>query len=121
MQSLQKNIGIVNAIVAVIVFDGHTTKIPTELLKSTLSHDSLACSQTCLTFNVNKVGCSIIVDCTTMETLFGSLATITRKTITGSFDHKLICKDLVSRFILIKLQNAFLLLESTRGLDLGRV
>jgi hypothetical protein len=120
MQSLQKNIGIVNAIVAVIVFDGHTTKIPTELLKSTLSHDSLACSQTCLTFNVNKVGCSIIVDCTTMETLFGPLVTITRKTITGSFDHKLICKNRVSGSILIELQNAFLLLESTRGLDLGK-
>jgi hypothetical protein len=55
-----------------------------------------------------------------MKTELRAITSITIETVSRSVKDKLICEDLISRFILIELEDTLLCRNGTRGLDIGR-
>jgi hypothetical protein len=116
---ITKHTCVINAVVTVEVLDSNTCKILTHLFKPCLSHDCLACSHTGLAFHIDKIGGSIRVKCTPVKTALRAITVITIQTASRSVNDELICEDLISRFILIELEDAILCRNGTRGLDIG--
>ena len=54
-----------------------------------------------------------------MKTVLRAITTITIETASRSVNNKLICEDLISRFILIELEDTILCRNGTRDLDIG--
>jgi hypothetical protein len=55
-----------------------------------------------------------------MKTAFRAIAAITIQASTRSMNNKLIGEDLVTRFVLIELEDAVLCRDGTGGLDISR-
>jgi hypothetical protein len=115
-----KHTCIINTIVTVEVLDRNSCQVPTHLFKLCFTHHCLACSHTCLAFHINKIGGSIGVKGISMKTAFRAITTKTIQTLSRSMNNKLIGKDLVTKFVLIELEDAVLCRDGTGGLDISR-
>ncbi len=115
---LTKNACIVDPIIAVVVLDSNTSKIPTHLFKSCLAHGSLACSRACLTFNIDKIGDSINVKGTSMKAAFRSFTSISVQAMSWHVNNKLVREDFVAWFVLVELEDAIFFRNGARSFDM---
>ena len=115
-----KHACIIHTIVAVEVLDGNSSQVPTHLFKSCFAHHCLTCTNACLAFHIDKIGGSIGIKGTAMKTSFRAITTITIQTTSRSMNNKLISEHLVTRFIVIELEDAVLCWNGTGGLDISR-
>jgi hypothetical protein len=115
---LTKNACIVDPIIAVVVFDSHTSKIPTHLFKLGLAHDSLACSHACLPFNIDKIGGSVSVNGISMKATFRSFTSISIQATSWRVNNKLVREDFVAWFVLFELEDAIFFRNGARSLDM---
>jgi hypothetical protein len=114
---LTKSACIVDPIIAVVVLDSHTSKIPTHLFESGLAHDSLTCSHACLTFNIDKIGGSVSVKGNSMKAAFRSFTSISIQAMSWRVNNKLVREDFVAWFVLVELEDAIFFNEA-RSLDM---
>ena len=110
---------IINTIVTMEVLDSNTSQVPTHLFKPCFTHNCLACSHTSLALHINEIGGSIGVKGTSMKTAFRANIAKTIQMPSRSMNNKLISEDLVTRFVLIELEDAILCWNGTGGLDIS--